>query len=75
MSSIPKPSIETMWEEFIVYVKIRPDIGKVPMCGIYGGSGIFDTRGNAKCDTGVDCGSRNFCICPNGRYRKNHEKI
>ena len=36
-------------------------------CGLCGNNGIVDTRGRAISPTGVDCGDRFFCICPNGR--------
>ena len=39
-------------------------------CGLCGNSGIVDTRGKVKSPTGVDCGVRAHCICPNGRVIK-----
>ena len=68
-----KQTVTNLWEEFIVMKEVKPGMGAVPMCGICGGTGIFDTRGQAPSPTGVDCGSRNYCICPNGRYNKKHK--
>ena len=39
-------------------------------CGLCGNSGIIDTRETVKDTEGEPCGGRFFCICPNGRKRK-----
>ena len=39
-------------------------------CCLCGNDGVIDTRGKLKTRTGIDCGARVYCICPNGRKMK-----
>jgi len=50
-----------MWLEFL-----SPN----DMCGLCGNTGIVDTRGRMFTPAGVECGVRQWCICPNGRVLK-----
>lgn len=64
--------MKDLWEEFIVYVK-NPEIGlEVPLCGLCGNSGVVDTTTTAKCWNNIPTGIKTYCICPNGRVKKNY---
>lgn len=39
-------------------------------CSLCGNSGTIDTRGKVFTPSGIECGSKNWCICPNGRILK-----
>ena len=51
-----------LWFEFI----------EKGLCGLCGNSGFLDTTKSAVSPTGVECGVRRPCICPNGRAIKAH---
>ena len=41
-------------------------VGASGLCSLCANTGIIDTRGMRSPD-GVECGARNYCICPNGQ--------
>lgn len=56
-------------DEFTVHV-LREDIGiSIPLCGLCGNSGIVNTLTTAKWNDKL-VGVCQYCICPNGRKRK-----
>lgn len=42
------------------------------LCSLCANSGVIDTRGRAISGAGVDSGRLNFCICTNGRGKREH---
>jgi hypothetical protein len=42
------------------------------VCSLCGNSGAIDTRGRAISAAGIDAGRVNFCICPNGRGKREY---
>jgi len=43
-------------------------------CCICGNHGTIDTRGKVFTPAGYECGDLVYCICPNGRVMKKHDK-
>lgn len=65
-------SKKDLWFEFDVEVT-RPDGLKITVCGLCGNTGMVDTTSTAKCFD-KPAGIKTFCICPNGRLMKKHNK-
>jgi hypothetical protein len=63
--------VKDLWLEFLVQVPM-PHLGgiEVPICGLCGNTGRVNTVQLVKTPTGIPCGVKAFCICPNGRQLK-----
>lgn len=71
-----KITAKNLWLEFLVQVRAPHLNGhEIPLCGLCGNTGKIDTRSIVKSPTGIPCGIKAFCICPNGRaFKKAHTK-
>jgi hypothetical protein len=60
---MPKKAITEYWAEYYVHPTLH-------LCSLCGNSGIIDTRLTAISGAGYNSGMKNFCICPNGQYKR-----
>jgi hypothetical protein len=44
-------------------------------CCLCGNNGIIDTKGKIRAPNGIECGSKVWCICPNGQVMKRKSKM
>lgn len=61
-----------LWEEFIIHRsddRFAPPYNYITLCGLCGNDGIIDTSKTAE-HRGMMVGVVGYCICPNGRARK-----
>ena len=58
-------AVARYWHEF--YVEDKTGVG---LCTLCGNTGIVDTTHTAISPAGIRVGQKNFCICPNGQWKR-----